>query len=193
MERSVIYWRRTDVAAIECLELEITASKITAAGVVIGLELPTYRVEHKWLLDPSWRVQAVTIERRSEQAPQKLHLERAKEGWEVNGTTRRDLDAAQEPDLSITPFCNTIPIRRAIATGAESLQMTTAYIDGTTLGISTSEQRYDRQGPNRFRYVDLGLYRGFEANLVVDELGLVEVYEHLFERLHPTQRGSRRD
>jgi uncharacterized protein len=35
------------------------------------------------------------------------------------------------------------------------------------------------------RYVDLGLSRGFEADLVVDEAGLVLCYEHLFERVAP--------
>jgi hypothetical protein len=33
------------------------------------------------------------------------------------------------------------------------------------------------------RYVDLGLSLGFEADLIVDETGLVLRYEHLFERV----------
>jgi uncharacterized protein len=33
------------------------------------------------------------------------------------------------------------------------------------------------------RYVDLGLFRGFQADLVVDAAGLVLHYEHLFERV----------
>ena len=39
--------------------------------------------------------------------------------------------------------------------------------------------------PDRVRYVDLGLSRGFEADLVVDHAGLVLRYEHLFERVAP--------
>ena len=37
----------------------------------------------------------------------------------------------------------------------------------------------------QLRYVDLGLSRGFEADLVVDDAGLVLHYEHLFERIAP--------
>ena len=37
----------------------------------------------------------------------------------------------------------------------------------------------------RMRYVDLGLSRGFEADLVVDHAGLVLRYDHLFERVAP--------
>jgi uncharacterized protein len=51
------------------------------------------------------------------------------------------------------------------------------------LTVARSCQRYDRLGPQRLRYVDLGLSRGFEAELVVDEAGLVISYEHLFARV----------
>ena len=96
-----------------------------------------------------------------------------------------DLDGAQEPDLSVTPFCNTFPIRRTPAATGASLALDTAFIDGPALTVARSSQRYDRQGPGRVRYVDLGLSRGFEADLTVDDAGLVLRYEHLFERLAP--------
>jgi uncharacterized protein len=51
--------------------------------------------------------------------------------------------------------------------------------------LARSRQRYDRHGPGRLRYVDLGLSRGFEADLAVDDTGLVVRYEHLFERVAP--------
>jgi hypothetical protein len=60
-----------------------------------------------------------------------------------------------------------------------------AFIDGPALSVARSRQRYDRQGPDRLRYVDLGLSRGFEADLTVDGSGLVLRYEHLFERVTP--------
>jgi hypothetical protein len=36
------------------------------------------------------------------------------------------------------------------------------------------------------RYIDLGLFRGFEADLLVDDVGLGLRYEHLFERVAPS-------
>jgi uncharacterized protein len=51
--------------------------------------------------------------------------------------------------------------------------------------VARSSQRYDRQGTGRLRYVDLGLSRGFEADLIVDGEGLILNYEHLFERVMP--------
>ena len=101
----------------------------------------------------------------------------------MDGKLRADLEGAQEPDLSVTPFCNTFPIRRTPEHAGASLQLDTAFIDGAEMTVARSSQRYDRQGPGRVRYVDLGLSLGFEADLAVDAQGLVLKYEHLFERV----------
>jgi uncharacterized protein len=127
----------------------------------------------------------VTVERWNAQGHGALHLERFGTGWQVNGEPRRDLDGAEEPDLSVTPFCNTFPIRRTPENSGASLSLDTAYIDGPALTVARSSQRYDRQGPGGVRYVDLGLSRGFEAELLMDDMGLVLHYEHLFERVAP--------
>jgi hypothetical protein len=185
VSRSVLYWRRTDIEGLERLELTISGEAIAANGTVICLEAGGFRLEHRWRLDPDWRAQVVTVERWNANGHGVLTVERTGSGWRLNGAPRPDLDGAEEPDLSVTPFCNTFPIRRTPAEAGASLTLDTAFIDGAALTVARSRQRYDRQGPNRFRYVDLGLSRGFEADLVVDEQGLVVSYEHLFERVAP--------
>ncbi len=152
---------------------------------MLCLEAGGFRLDHHWQLDPDWHVQSVTVERWNTQGQRVLRLERAETGWRVGGAPRLDLEGAEEPDLSVTPFCNTFPIRRTPQTAGASLTLDTAFIDGPALTVARSSQRYDRQGPGRLRYVDLGLSRGFEADLVVDEAGLVLRYEHLFERVAP--------
>jgi hypothetical protein len=149
---------------------------------VVCVEAGGFRLDHRWQLDADWRAQFVTVEWNS-QSHGVLHLERAGTGWRVDGGPRPDLEGAEEPDLSITPFCNTFPIRRTPKAAGASFTLDTAFIDGPALTVARSRQRYDRQGPGRLRYVDLGLSRGFEADLVVDDTGLVLRYEHLFERL----------
>ena len=185
MSRSVLFWRRTDVEGLERLELAIGPDGIVAAGAVICLEAGGFRLEHRWRLDSDWRTQSVTVERWNSRGHGALRLERAGTGWQVDGHPRPDLEGAQEPDLSVTPFCNTFPIRRTSNVPGERLLLDTAFIDGPTLTVARSSQRYERQGPGRVRYVDLGLSRGFEADLVVDDAGLVLRYEHLFERMAP--------
>lgn len=186
MSTSVLFWRRTDVEGLERLELAIEADHVAATATTICLEAGGFRIEHRWRLDRDWRAQFVTVERWNSLGHGVLQLERAGTGWTVDGVRRADLEGAEEPDLSITPFCNTFPIRRTPQRAGESLPLDTAFIDGPALTVARSRQRYDRQGPTRVRYVDLGLSLGFEADLVVDDMGLVLHYEHLFERVAPT-------
>lgn len=179
---TVLLWRRTDLAGFERLELRVEPDGVAAVSTVLSAEAGGLRVDHRWALGPDWRARSVTVERWNARSHGVLRLERSGSGWLVDGAPRPDLDGAEEPDLSVTPFCNTLPIRRTGEKPGESLRLDTAYIDGAALTVERSSQRYDRQGPGRLRYVDLGLSRGFEADLLVDEAGLVLRYEHLFER-----------
>ncbi|HZO53573.1 MAG TPA: putative glycolipid-binding domain-containing protein [Bryobacteraceae bacterium] len=198
MSTAVLFWRRTDVEGLERLELTIEPAGVTAISTVICLEGGGFRLDHRWRLNPEWRAQSVTVERWNSKGYRLLRVERAGEGWRVDGMARPDLEGVQEPDLSVTPFCNTLPIRRMPETLGASLTLDTAFIDGVAMTVTRSRQRYDRVGPRELRYVDLGLSSGFEADLVVDELGLVVRYEHLFERVVeaegeeacPTKAGS---
>ena len=180
---SSLCWRRTDVEGLERLELTIGPDGVTAASTVLGVEGGGFRLDHRWRLAPDWRALAVTVERWNARGHGTLCLERSGTGWRVDGAARPDLDGAEEPDLAATPFCNTLPIRRLPEAAGASLTLDVAYVDGLALTVARSRQRYVRQGPGRVRYLDLGLSRGFEADLVVDGAGLVVRYEHLFERV----------
>ena len=181
----ILFWRRTDFEGLERMELLVEPAGVSATSTVICLEAGGFRLDHRWRLGADWRAQSVVVERWNARGRGMLSLERAGTGWRVNGELRPDLEGAEEPDLSVTPFCNTFPIRRTPEGARESLTLDTAFIDGPALTVARSSQRYDRQGPRHLRYVDLGLSRGFEAHLVVDEAGLVLSYEHLFERVAP--------
>ena len=185
MKNMVLFWQRTDMAGLERLEVTVAPDAVRAAGTVLGVEDGGFRLEHRWRLSPDWRAQSVVVARWGARSHASTHLEREGTGWRVDGALRADLEGAEEPDLSVTPFCNTLPVRRTPQPVGASLALDTAFIDGATLTVVRSRQCYERQGPGRVRFIDLGLARGFEADLVVDEDGLVLQYEHLFARVSP--------
>jgi len=181
----ILFWRRTDVTGLERLALSVSADAVEAEATVICVEDGGFRLDHRWRLTPGWRAMSLEVERWGAAGHRRLSLERTEAGWRVDGVPRADLDGADEPDLSVTPFCNTFPIRRTPGGAVASLTLDTCFVDGAAMTVARSRQRYDRLGPNRLRYVDLGLSSGFEAELQVDAMGLVLVYQHLFERVPP--------
>lgn len=181
----VLFWRRTDLRGLERLALTVSSDGIVAESTVLCLEDGGFRLDHRWRLTPGWRALSLGVERWGAGVHSRLVLVRSGDGWLVDGTLRPDLDGAEEPDLSVTPFCNTFPIRRTPSAAGSNLTLDTCYVDAAEMTVKRSRQRYDRLGPNRLRYVDLGVAAGFEADLEVDDEGLVLRYEHLFERVEP--------
>lgn len=182
-ETEVLFWRRTDVTGVERMSLTIAPDAVLAESTVICVEDGAFRLDHRWRLTPDWRALSLEVERWGPAGYAHISLERVEGGWSLDGVRRADLDGADDPDLSATPFCNTLPIRRTPRGPGQSLTLDTCYVDAAAMSVERSRQRYERLTANRLRYVDLGLSAGFEAELEVDERGLVLRYEHLFERL----------
>lgn len=180
---AVICWRRIDMIGLELLALRIEADGVRANSSVICAWDGGFRLEHSWDLTTDWRTRSLRIARHDASGRRTLSLERDGGFWLVDCKRRPDLDGADDPDLSVTPFCNTLVIRRVRSFKGASLTVETVYVDGDDLSVTRSRQRYDRMGPGWVRYIDQGVAAGFEADLQVDEEGLVIHYENLFERV----------
>jgi hypothetical protein len=181
----ILFWRRVDVLGVERLALTFSPDGIAADATVVCLEDGGFEVRHRWRLTRDWRTQSLDVERSGADGRRRLEIARSANGWLVDGAPRPDLDGAEEPDLSVTPFCNAFPIRRLSGEIGASLTLDTCFVDAAAMTVERSRQRYDRLGPHRVRYVDLGVSAGFEADLEIDDDGLVIRYEHLFERVVP--------
>jgi hypothetical protein len=181
----IVFWRRTDVEGLERMALVVRESGIQASSTIVCVEDGGFRLDHTWQLTTDWRAVSLQVERAGADGRRVLALERDGSGWRVDGRRRSDLDGAEEPDLSVTPFCNSLPIRRLLRSGDSTLTLDVAYVSGKDLTVTRSRQRYERWGSGRVRYVDLGVAAGFEADLEFDEHELVVRYQHLFERVEP--------
>jgi uncharacterized protein len=79
-------------------------------------------------------------------------------------------------DLSFTPATNTLPIRRLGLRVGEEREIAVAWLVWPELRFERAVQRYARVGKDRYRYTQ----DAFEAELTVDEDGLVLEYEGLW-------------
>ena len=183
MTTSIVRWRKLDGRGLEVLRLHTEPGALVARSHVVEAGEAPFAVSYEWRLDSRWRTRSlhVTVYQESER---ELHIDRTGDSsWSIDRTARPDLDECEEIDLAITPFCNTLALRRFGPPPGGAGELTTLYVGFPDLSISPSRQRYEQLDSQVFRYIDLGLNQGFEADLTVDEQGLVRHYPQLFERL----------
>jgi hypothetical protein len=82
-------------------------------------------------------------------------------------------------DLSFTPATNTLPIRRLGLEVGEKADIAVAWLRWPELRVERVGQRYARLAADRYRYGQ----GDFEAELTVDEHGLVLEYEGLWKAI----------
>jgi hypothetical protein len=92
-----------------------------------------------------------------------------------------ELDGCIDVDISVSPFTNTLPIRRLGLAPDTSDDVVVVYLDVPALTARPSRQRYTCLGPGRYLFESL--QTGFRAELSVDADGLVLDYHGLFRRL----------
>lgn len=177
-----VRWAPLAGEGLEHLHLTATPDGIAARSVVIGERGGvSYGVSYDIRCDAGWRVTQFQIEAAH---GDRLALTSPEPGrWlAVDDTERADLAGCIDLDLAGTPFTNTLPIRRlgpALCTAAE-LRM--VYVPFDTFEPFADAQRYSEIEPGRlYRYEAMD--GAFDADLPLDEDGLVLDYPTLFRRL----------
>ncbi len=181
-------WSAWEEPGLGHLRLAVHDDGIVADGVVIGAtEGRPFRVFYEVRCDTDWRVRALRVGAPGE--PPGVDLLADGEGnWRrPDGHAVLKLRGCIDADISVTPFTNTLPIRRLDLALEESAELCVAYVEGIELQSWSEPQRYtcleksDRGGLYRF----LSLDGGFTADLPVDADGLVLDYPGLFRRVLP--------
>jgi hypothetical protein len=92
------------------------------------------------------------------------------------------LAGALDVDISVTPFTNTLPIRRLNLQEGQCAEILAVYIQVPGLTITTDRQRYTcLESAVRYRYESVD--SDFARDIDVDAHGLVVTYPGLFKRV----------
>ena len=102
----------------------------------------------------------------------------------ADGQPIPELDGCIDVDIWPTPFTNSFPIWRTPMTKGQREAFRMAWIDGTALTVEAKSQAYTRLAERRYRFESLD-GSGFQAELSLDEDGLVLDYPGLFQRVDP--------
>lgn len=151
------------------------------SGTVIGkAQGEPFTLRYRVEVDGSGSVVAAVL-RLSGQAS--LTLTRSASGrWQGNGGEElRDLSGCTDLDLSVTPYTNTLALRRLNLRPGESGEILAVVVEVPSLTRRVMRQRYTRLGPHTYRYENLGA--GFSTELTVDDELLVREYPGLFVQI----------
>ena len=134
-------------------------------------------------IDASWATRSLEASGFSEDGPWALSLGADGAGsWVRDGAADPAFDGCLDVDMVSTVFTNTLAVRRLglAVEGAGSLD---AVWIGTPAGreVERMAQRYTRVGRRSYRFEVVG--GDFEADLEIDEFGLVAVYPGLAQRV----------
>ncbi len=170
-------WQRLDQPGLELAHIVIEPRGVVVSSTIVdGGEQP-FSLRYLWTLDSAWRTRSLRIDHMGS-IDRSIMIERAGDAaWMLDNAPAPHLDGCVDLDLSATPFCNTLAMKYLAGDGA----LTAAYVSGVDLSVVPSRQRYERLSDVHWRYHDLGVAAGFNANLDLDEHGLVRTYEGLFE------------
>lgn len=157
------------------------ADVIVAEAVCIVAEEGEFAARYRIQCDAGWRCRELDVEIIGAARSLQLRGDGSGHWTDGAGAPLLALDGAVDVDLPITPFTNTLPIRRlALAAGA-SAEIDVVYVRAPALSVELDRQRYTCVEPRR-RYRYEAVDGTFSADLDVDTGGLVVTYPGLFRR-----------
>lgn len=179
---SVARWQDWDGKGIEHLVLREGPREIVAESVVVTSAGDSdFALQYRIRCDKSWRVRSAELFIVGENRKVEITGD-GKGSWsDASGKALPNLSGTIDIDLSVTPFTNTLPIRRLKLGPRQSAEIVTVYILAPALTLTTDPQRYTRLDGRRYRYESLD--SDFTRDIEVDSRGLVVTYPGLFRRL----------
>ncbi|WP_029007588.1 putative glycolipid-binding domain-containing protein [Azospirillum halopraeferens] len=179
----VARWGPWSGEGLEHLELNVTADAVTADGVVVGATddgLP-FAARYRLTCDGGWRVRSLSVDVVGAGCGLVLVADGAGSWATAAGEPLPGLAGAIDVDLSVSPFTNTLPIRRLDLAAGAGTEIAVAYVHVPDLSVECARQRYTRPDTDaRYRFESLG--SDFAADIDVDGQGLVVTYPGLFRR-----------
>lgn len=186
MEPNIIkaQWQNWAGDTVENLVLKKTNEGILVESIIIsrGMKDNPTTIRYTLRCDSLWRVQKLNITSVETKEQISLKSDGFGKWFDDLGTTINDLNGAFDVDIEVTPFTNTLPIRRLnLKEKNQTEEILVVYVTVPGLKFFVDRQRYTCLIPNkryRFEQVDTQFIQDIE----VDKYGLVLIYPNLFKR-----------
>lgn len=181
MQTNILWTGRAYYSLENCL-VNVGTGGSTITSTIIGLyDGAIYKVDYQIKTNARWETVFLEINYRLNNHQQTIRFEGDGKGnWTSNGQKDERFNGCLDVDIAVTPFTNTLPIRRLNLPGNQSQEIKVIYCDLLAQAIKPVRQQYTCLSPTQYHYQNIP--NDFEATIEVDEAGLVVDYPTLFVR-----------
>lgn len=175
-------WKGLEDPTLEHCTITSSPGKILVQSKIGGLVNEVQMVvEYELQLDTLWNVSSVEVKINDALQPQFLKLVYSPTGEWTDAAlhVRHDLKGCKDIDISLTPFTNTLPVKRLCLEKGESREIKVVYIDLPAFDVKAQQQRYTYLGNNRFAFEVPDT--GYKNEITFTADGYVWHYPNLFE------------
>ena len=194
--RANVIWQALAWPGFEhvCVEAWSGAGGYTIDGLLVAvLGNEPSRVWYRIEVDDDWTFRSLNLRHTVEFSDdddgpldtegQRLELVRTRDGiWDHDSDgAPADLTSCVDIDISVTPFTNSLPIRRLKLDIGATAEIDVVYVSVPQLALALAPQRYTRLDTSTYRFESLD--SDFVADISVDQHSLVNDYPGLFRRV----------
>jgi hypothetical protein len=177
-----VMWSGIEHHSLESCLISLHGFSIRVRSSIVGsYQGRIYRLEYRLSTNERGETKTLDLTFQGSNKIRRDHLSVDEHGnWKHNGELAPSFAGCIDIDIPLTPFTNTLPIRRLGLKPGESKLILVVYCDLLNDQLIPVTQQYRCISGTQYHYENVP--NDFEADIVVDESGLVIDYPQLFVR-----------
>lgn len=181
MQHNILWTGREYYSLENCLIKEGEAGADILSTIIGMYERTIYQVSYHIKTNKDWHTTSLAIHSRQGNHIDHHLLESNGAGsWKMDGKDAPQYQGCLDVDIPLTPFTNTLPIRRLNMAHGAVQEIKVIYADMLAREIKPVRQQYTRLSGKEYHYQNIP--NDFEATIQVDAHGFVVDYPELFIR-----------
>lgn len=179
----IIIWKGIFYHSLEHCVVTVTKNKLAVQATIVGhTKEDAYCVKYNIGTNDLFETREAIVDISYNGNDRVISLRKNdSKGWLLNGKAAPDFDDCIDIDISLTPFSNTLPVKRLSFDKVREHQVKVIYIDILEETIKPVFQKYVKLTERLYRFENVP--NDFDANIEFDEMGFVKHYPGLFDRV----------
>lgn len=140
-----------------------------------------FAMEYDVVLTKDWDVKEVSIKSLLDERIIKI-VHKGDQWYDCESKHLAKFEGVELVDISISPFTNTLPIKRLQFEGKKPQKVDIIYFDENRFSLSRLQQIYSKIDEQTYRYEDI-ILPDFVSDITVDDEGLVTDFPKMFKRI----------